>query len=338
VPVVELDARLLTAGRAALDAAVADSLGAPALLVVRDVDTVDPHARARLTELPFLVAAVGASNPEVAAAVDVVLDDEPAFDALRTGFGRAPIAATAAALLLRARTHDWWEALVRESTTYSMLQAGPEFDAWRVGHQAGPAPADHAARVRHVRHERLTEIVLTRAGRHNALDRRLRDELDIALDEATTQDGPIVVLGDGPSFCSGGDLDEFGTLPNPALAHLVRLGRSLATRFARAQERLVVGVHGSCLGSGIELPAFADHVVAADDARIGLPELDLGLVPGAGGTVSLPARIGRHRTLHLLVIGGTISAPVALDWGLVDEVVPPARLRSRCFEIAGTLL
>ena len=84
----------------------------------------------------------------------------------------------------------------------------------------------------------------------------------------------------------------------------------------------MVGLHGSCLGAGIELPAFAGRVVAADDTRLGLPELGLGLVPGAGGTVSLPGRIGRHRTLALVLLDGTISAPAALGWGLVDEVVP----------------
>jgi enoyl-CoA hydratase/carnithine racemase len=97
---------------------------------------------------------------------------------------------------------------------------------------------------------------------------------------------------------------------------------------------VVVGLHGACLGAGVELPAFAARVVAADDARLGLPELGLGLVPGAGGTVSLPRRVGRHRTLELLLLDGTISAAAALGWGLVDEVVPRAHLRARCLEIA----
>src|SRR5215831_14446168 len=113
----------------------------------------------------------------------------------------------------------------------------------------------------------------------------MRDELYAALDSTT---GPIVLLGDGPSFCSGGDLDEFGTFPDPAIAHLVRLTRSVAALIAGARDRIVVGLHGMCLGAGIELPAFARHVVAAEDARLGLPELGLGLIPGAGGTVSLP--------------------------------------------------
>ena len=149
--------------------------------------------------------------------------------------------------------------------------------------------------------------------------------------------GPIVLLGDGQSFCSGGDLDEFGTFPDPALAHVVRLSRSLAGACAARHDRLVVGLHGTCLGAGIELAAFACRVIATDDARVGLPELGLGLVPGAGGTVSLPRRIGRHRTLALLLHDGTISAPAALGWGLVDEVVARDQLRSRCLELAESL-
>jgi enoyl-CoA hydratase/carnithine racemase len=79
-------------------------------------------------------------------------------------------------------------------------------------------------------------------------------------------------------------------------------------------------LHGACYGSGIELPAFADRVVAASDTRIALPELGLGLIPGAGGTVSLPRRIGRHRTAWLALSGAAIDATTALGWGLVDEV------------------
>ena len=266
--------------------------------------------------------------------MDVVADDDEALGRVRAGCARAPRAATAAALLLRAAGGDWWAGLVRESTTYSMLQGGTEFRAWRSA-RGEPSPArDTDPRVRVTRPGRVTEITLTRPGRHNALDVRLRDELHAALGEAFAGPGPVVLLADGPSFCSGGDLDEFGTFLDPPAAHLVRLGRSLAARLAADGERVVVGLHGACLGAGVELPAFAAHVVAADDARLGLPELGLGLVPGAGGTVSLPRRIGRHRTFELLALDGTISAAAARGWGLVDEVVPRARLRARCLEIA----
>jgi enoyl-CoA hydratase/carnithine racemase len=337
VAVVELDAGLLAAGRAALDAALAEHRGTPALVVVQGGDAVPLEHWGVLRELPFLVAAAEPVGAGAADAVDLVLDDDLDVEQLRARFERAPVAATAAALLLRGGRGDWWDGLVRESTTYSMLQGGPEFHAWRAAHPPRPPTADAAARVHVGHHEQLTEVVLTRAGRHNALDRRLRDELDAALIAATAAVGPIVLFGDGPSFCSGGDLDEFGTFPDPASAHLVRLGRSVAAHLARDRDRFVVGVHGACLGAGVELAAFARHVVATDDTRLGLPELGLGLVPGAGGTVSLPARIGRHRTLRLLLLGDTISAPVALGWGLVDEIVTPSRLRPRCLEIAKSL-
>jgi enoyl-CoA hydratase/carnithine racemase len=335
VPVVEVDARLLAAGRAAVDAALIDHLGAPAVVVVPAAALVTADQWQLLAEIPFLVAAAETAARHPA---DVVLDDNLGVEALCAQVDRAPIAATAAALLLRSATTDWWPGLIRESATYSMLQAGPEFGAWLARHRRRSPSLDDTPRVRVARHPQFTEIVLTRGDRHNALDRRLRDELDAALVDATARTGPIVVLGDGPSFCSGGDLDEFGSFTEPASAHLIRVGRSLATRFARDRDRFVVGIHGSCMGAGIELAAFANQVVAADDTRLGLPELDLGLVPGAGGTVSLPARIGRQRTLRLLLSGDTISAPTALGWGLIDEVVNPSRLRDRCFEIAEALL
>jgi enoyl-CoA hydratase/carnithine racemase len=163
----------------------------------------------------------------------------------------------------------------------------------------------------------------------------MRDELYTALDEARSRpDVTVVLRGDGPSFCSGGDLDEFGTAPGPVDAHVVRLTRSLALVMSDLAPRVVVGLHGACLGAGIELPAFAQRVVAAEDARIGLPELDLGLIPGAGGTVSIPRRAGSAVLLDLLLSGGTVDAGTALARGLVDEVVPNDRLRARLLDLA----
>jgi enoyl-CoA hydratase/carnithine racemase len=75
------------------------------------------------------------------------------------------------------------------------------------------------------------------------------------------------------------------------------------------------------VGAGIELAACAGHVVATADTRIGLPEVAMGLIPGAGGTVSLPARIGRHRTAWLALTGRTLDAPTAHAWGLVDALL-----------------
>ena len=81
-------------------------------------------------------------------------------------------------------------------------------------------------------------------------------------------------------------------------------------------------MHGACVGAGTELPAFAAHVLARPDATFQLPEVPMGLIPGAGGTVSLPRRIGRQRTAYLAITGSAIDAATALAWHLVDRIEP----------------
>ena len=181
-------------------------------------------------------------------------------------------------------------------------------------------------------------VTLTRPARRNAFDGRMREELCDALDAvASGAQGPVVLVGSGSSFCSGGDLDEFGSAADPVAAHVVRTGRSVARRLQRLSCRLVVGVHGHCVGAGVEFAAFATHVVAADDAVFALPELSMGLNLGAGGASSIPARIGRRRTLELLLRNTPINAGCALDWGLVDELAESEELLARCLEAAGSL-
>ena len=150
----------------------------------------------------------------------------------------------------------------------------------------------------------------------------MRDQLVEAFELARLDDSitEIHLRGDGPSFCAGGDLDEFGARPDPATAHLVRILQSAGRSIEAVGTRVTAHVHGACRGSGVELPAFAGRVVASSDATFGLPEVQLGLIPGAGGTVSLPRRIGRHRTAWLALTGRSIDAPTALSWGLVDDV------------------
>ena len=122
------------------------------------------------------------------------------------------------------------------------------------------------------------------------------------------------------AFCSGGDLDEFGTATDVTVAHLIRLERSVAARIARCRDRVSVHLHGACVGAGVELPAFAGAVSAEPDTMMSLPELRMGLVPGAGGTVGITRRIGRWRTAYLALRGEPLDAATACDWGLVDQV------------------
>jgi hypothetical protein len=267
--------------------------------------------------------------------VDLVVPDVEPLPAVDIGriadtVARHPHASVALALVLRADLAATAPAagLVLESATYSTLQAGPEFASWLAARRDAHPGRDPAATapptVAVTRADDVVEITLQRGERHNAFSRQLRDELLDALRAAQADPSVAVVLrGDGPSFCSGGDLDEFGSFGDPSSAHLVRLTASPATALLALGDRCTVHLHGHCLGAGIELAAFAHRVVAHPDTRLGLPEVALGLVPGAGGTVSLPRRIGRHRTALLALAGGTIDVSTALAWGLVDAIGEP---------------
>jgi enoyl-CoA hydratase/carnithine racemase len=180
-------------------------------------------------------------------------------------------------------------------------------------------PGDAPVRVG--RDGNVLTVTLFRPAVHNALNTAMRDALVEALTVGVADPTVTVVLrGAGASFCSGGDLGEFGTTPDPATAHLIRLTRSPAILAAHLAPRLVAHVHGACIGAGVELAAFAARVVAQPGTLFALPELALGLVPGAGGTVSLPRRIGRHRTAWLVLSGERIGVERARRWGLVDEI------------------
>jgi enoyl-CoA hydratase/carnithine racemase len=186
-------------------------------------------------------------------------------------------------------------------------------------------PPDVGPAVLVERHGARLELRLHRPHRRNAVSAGMRDQLldglaVAALDPTVTE---VHLRGEGTSFCSGGDLDEFGTFTDPATAHLVRLAGSVGAAVHGLADRVVAHLHGPCVGAGVELPAFAGRVLAAPDTTIHLPEVGLGLVPGAGGTVSLPRRIGRHRTALLALTGRRLDAPTALAWGLVDELEDP---------------
>jgi enoyl-CoA hydratase/carnithine racemase len=166
------------------------------------------------------------------------------------------------------------------------------------------------------------QLTLNRPHRRNAFNAAMREELLDGLEVAAIDSSieQVVIDAVGPNFCSGGDLDEFGTLADPASAHLLRVRRSVARAIHRRRDKVTVRVHGACLGAGVELPAFAGHVVACPDATFALPEIGMGLVPGAGGTVSIPRRIGRERFTSMARTGEPIDASTALAWGLVDEI------------------
>ena len=236
---------------------------------------------------------------------------------------RWPLASAAyAELLSRAPGFvTTWQGLEAESEVYSSLQAGPEFQAWRAATPVKPKRPNDEPAVLLAREGDELRVTLNRPERRNALGVEIRDGLLDAFAIAHADpDVRVVVRGAGRSFCSGGDLDEFGSFPSPEEAHAIRLQTSIGAAIDACAERVTFVVHGACYGSGIELPAFAHRVVAHPDAVFALPEVGLGLIPGAGGTVSMTRRIGVERMLQLGLSRQPIDAETALAWGLVDSI------------------
>ncbi|MGA2836098.1 MAG: enoyl-CoA hydratase/isomerase family protein [Acidimicrobiales bacterium] len=300
--------------------------GGRVLLVGADglPDRLDRASMERLVTLPAVVVALCDPPSRQPDWADLVCaPDGPGTASVAAVVGGNPLAATVLTVLLRSGgSRSVQEGLVAESTAYGLLQGGPEFTRWRTGRPSRRRPVPAGPAVRIERHLDQLEVTLDRPEVRNALDSAMRDELVAALTVASLDPTVTAVhlRGAGPSFCSGGDLDEFGSRSDPATAHLIRLLASPARALAGVAGRTTAHLHGDAVGSGIELAAFAHRVVAEPTTRISLPEVRLGLIPGAGGTVSLPRRIGRHRTLELALSTGPIDAATALAWGLVDEV------------------
>ena len=230
-------------------------------------------------------------------------------------------AAVLAQVLRTGGDLDVAEALLLESFAYSTLLGGQDFRDWLLEHPPREMPSP-GTRVRCTREGEILTITLSHPSRRNAIDACMRDELVehlvFACDDPTL---PAVQLrADGADFSSGGDLAEFGRSTDLVLAHAIRTLRSPARLMHCLAARTTAFLHGACVGAGIEIPAAAGHVVAAPQTRFWLPELEMGLMPGAGGTVTIARRIGRQRMLLWALTGRQIDARTALEWGLVDEV------------------
>ena len=273
------------------------------------------------------VSALADSTRALLPFIDLIADTTtPDFllDTALANIARHPMASTALVQVLRqSLAVSVEQALILESLTYSCLQHGAEFMGW-LKHRATPKPQaqDVEAVVLSERQDAHLTITLNRPSKHNAFSAAVRDGLTEALllasaDAAIEQ---ITLQGAGPSFCAGGDLDEFGEARDAAVAHLARTTRSAGRLIYRLGDKIHARLHGACIGAGIEMTAFAKRVVARDDAFFALPEVGFGLLPGAGGTVSIPRRIGTHRTALLGLSGQRIDTTLALNWGLIDAI------------------
>ena len=289
---------------------------------------IEAFAR-RLAELACPTVALSNSSLSGAASAllphfDVVLESGALLSPLLDRIRANPLSSLALVQLLRHNAQvDVHLGLMAESWVYSVLQSGPEFDRWLAGRgPSSDSTVSEEPAVLASRSGSALRLCFNRPARHNAFGVALRDGLTEGLQLALSDEEirEVVLCGLGPSFCSGGDLAEFGTLPDPSTAHAVRSTRNVGRLLNELGSRGRAEVHGACIGAGAELPAFLPRVIAHEEAFFELPEIALGLVPGAGGTVSLTRRIGRQRTAWLALSGERIDAETALAWGLVDEI------------------
>ena len=174
----------------------------------------------------------------------------------------------------------------------------------------------------------------------NAMSRAVVEALESTLDALATEAATRVALlrGAGPrGFSAGADISEFPALLDPNADPRGEGIQRLADRVEAFPKPLVVAIHGFCLGGALEIALACDVRVAADDARIGLPEIRIGILPGGGGTQRLPRVIGPGRARLMIFSGEPVSGRRACEWGLVEEVVAPAEVFDAAAAIARTL-
>lgn len=185
-------------------------------------------------------------------------------------------------------------------------------------------------------------ITINRPSQLNALNKETIQELNIALTSANDDKniGVVILTGSGEkSFVAGADIKEFADFTIAQGGELAMNGQKLLFDFIENMNKPVIAaVNGFALGGGLEL-AMASHIrVASSNARMGLPEVSLGVIPGYGGTQRLAQLVGKGKANEMVFTAGMIKADEALQWGLVNYVVEPTELMEKAEEIAGKIL
>jgi enoyl-CoA hydratase len=172
-------------------------------------------------------------------------------------------------------------------------------------------------------------VTVNRPEKLNALDRQTLAELNDAFESVETGrhlKGMIVTGAPGKAFVAGADIKELAGLPGPEAEAVSRLGQEIFRRLELMRKPSVAAINGFALGGGLELAMCCTIRVAVAEAKLGQPEVRLGIVPGYGGTQRLPRLIGRGRALEMLLTGESVGAEEACRMGLVNHVVPSANL------------
>jgi len=175
-------------------------------------------------------------------------------------------------------------------------------------------------------------ITINRPDKLNALNRDVFTDLDNAVNEIQNNSAikSAVIIGAGlKAFVAGADITEFGGLDKAAAMALAKRGQDIFFKIERNKKPIVAAVNGFALGGGCELAMACHFRVASEHAKFGQPEVNLGLIPGYGGTQRLTQLIGKGRAIELLISGNMIDANTALQYGLVNYVVPAEELLNK---------
>ena len=183
---------------------------------------------------------------------------------------------------------------------------------------------------------RVAVVTFRRADQLNAMNRLMQGEITEAF-EVLSGDagvGAIVVTGEGRGFMAGADIKEYAAQTGPEFDTFQAAGTRMYAAIENNRKPVIAAVNGFALGGGMELVLCCDIVIASQFAKLGLPEIKLGLIPGGGGTQRTVAKLGRNRANFLLMTGAIVLASEFVNAGLVNEIVDVDRLMPRALELA----
>lgn len=189
-------------------------------------------------------------------------------------------------------------------------------------------------------HEQIATVTLNRPKVLNALNTKVFDELEAVFTALASDSSVRVILLTGAgekAFAAGADINELAATDAISGKAKARRGQGVFRLIETCGKPVIACINGFALGGGCELAMACTIRLASETARLGQPEVKLGLVPGYGGTQRLPRLVGRSSALRLMLTGEMIGAPEALRIGLVDEVLPPEQLMDRAKELAGAI-
>lgn len=179
------------------------------------------------------------------------------------------------------------------------------------------------------RHENYARIIINRPEVMNALNLKVREEIIDALYHAESDDNvrALVLTGSGEkAFSAGADIKMFQTMTPFLAKQYLKISKGASNRIENFPKPVIAAVNGYAIGGGLELAMSCDIIIASDNAKFGQGEINVGIIPGVGGTQRLPRMVGIKRAKEMIFTGDLIDAKKALEIGLVNQVVPQSEL------------